>query len=218
MNQDKIQRIIDSGVDFNIKEILTKAWEMFKSRALFHVGYMVLIGAIQAAFTVYLADFTFLYSIFLAPPLVCGFYLVANRQSQNEYLDFQNYFDGFKYWWNLISTNLISSILIVGGIILLIIPGIYLLVGYMFSLLFVIFGGFDFWTSMELSRRLVHTNWLKFFLFALALIALNIFGFLCLIVGLFITIPMTYLAVYILFEELTIDAIDEEPKDTIIHV
>jgi len=218
MNQDKIQRIIDSGVDFNIKEILTKAWEMFKSRALFHVGYMVLIGAIQAAFTIYLADFTFLYSIFLAPPLVCGFYLVANRQSQNEYLDFQNYFDGFKYWWNLISTNLISSILIVGGIILLIIPGIYLLVGYMFSLLFVIFGGFDFWTSMELSRRLVHTNWLKFFLFSLALIALNIFGFLCLIVGLFITIPMTYLAVYILFEELTIDAIDEEPKDNIIHV
>ncbi|WP_339700792.1 hypothetical protein [Algoriphagus aquimarinus] len=217
MNQDKIQRIIDSGVDFNIKEILTKAWEMFKSRALFHVGYMVLIGAIQAAFTVYLADFTFLYSIFLAPPLVCGFYLVANRQSQKEYIVFQNYFDGFKYWWNLISTNLISSILIVGGIILLIIPGIYLLIGYMFCLLFVIFGGFDFWTSMELSRRLVHTNWVKFFLFGLALLALNLVGFLCLIVGLFITIPMTYLAVYILFEELTIDAADE-PKDAIIHV
>ncbi|WP_111321893.1 DUF2189 domain-containing protein [Algoriphagus chordae] len=217
MDQQKIQRIINSGVDFNIGVILSKAWEMFKSRAMFHIGFMVLIGAIQAAFTLYLPDYTFLYTIFLAPPLVCGYYFMANRQTQEEYIEFQNYFDGFKYWWNLISTNLISSILIVGGIILLIIPGVYLLVGYMFALLFVIFGGFDFWTSMELSRRMVHTNWLKFFLFGLALIALNIAGFLCLIVGLFITIPMTYLAVYILFEELTIDAV-EDPKDNVIHL
>ncbi len=218
MNQDKIQRIIDSGVDFNIGVIIEKAWEMFKSRALFHVGFMVLVGAIQAGFTLYLKDYTFLYSIFLAPPLVCGFYLVANRQSQKEYLDFQNFFDGFKYWWNLVITNLISSILIVGGILLLIVPGVYLLVAYLFCLLFVIFGGFDFWTSMELSRRLIQTNWLKFFLFLLVLLALNIAGLLFFIVGLFVTIPMSYLSVYILFEELTIDAIDEEPKDYIIHV
>lgn len=216
MDQGKIQRIIDSGVDFDIKEILIKAWEMFKSRALFHVGYMVLVGAIQAGFTIYLPDYTFIYSILLAPPIVCGFYLVANRQSQEEYIDFQNYFDGFKYWWNLVSTNLISSIAIVLGVICFILPGVYLLIGYMFCLLFVIFGGFDFWTSMELSRRLVHTNWLKFFLFGLALLALNVVGFLLLMVGLLVTVPMTYLSVYILFEELTIDAMDD-PKETVIH-
>jgi hypothetical protein len=216
MDQAKIQRIIDSGVDFDIKEILTKAWEMFKSRAMFHIGFMVIIGAIQAGFTLYLIDFSSLYSIFLAPPLLCGFYLVANRQSQKEYIDFQNYFDGFKYWWNLVITNLIGSILIVLGIICLVLPGVYLLIGYMFSLLFVIYGGFDFWISLELSRKLVHTNWWKFFLFGLALLALNIAGFLFFIVGLFVTVPMTYLAVYILFEELTIDAIDE-PKEIITH-
>lgn len=209
MDQAKIQRIIDSRVDFDIKEILTKALDMFKSRALFHVGYMVLVASVQAGFTLYLPDYTFIYSILLAPPIVCGFYLVANRQSQKEYLDFQNYFDGFKYWWDLVSTNLISSIVIVLGIICFVVPGIYLLIGYMFCLLFVIFGGFDFWTSMELSRRLVHTNWFKFFLFGLALLALNIAGFLFFIVGLFVTVPMTYLAVYILFEELTIDAVEE---------
>ena len=218
MNQDKIQRIIDSGVDFNIGDIIEKAWEMFKSRALFHIGYMVLIGAVQAAFAVYFEDYTFLYTIFLAPPLVCGFYLIANRQSQEEYVEFQTYFNGFKYWWNLVSTNLISAIVIVLGILCFLLPGIYLLIGYMFCLLFVIFGGFDFWTSMEMSRRMVHTNWLKFFLFGLALLALNIVGFLLVFVGLLITVPMSYLAVYILFEELTIDAIDEEPKDNIIHV
>ncbi|WPR76079.1 hypothetical protein [Algoriphagus sp. NG3] len=217
MNQSKIQRIIDSGVDFNIEEILSKAWEMFKSQALFHIGFMAMIAAIQVCFTLYLKDITFLYTIFLAPPLVCGFYLVANRQNQGESVDFQNYFDAFKYWWNLVSTNLISSVFVILGLILFIIPGIYLAVGYMFSLLFVIYGGFDFWTSMELSRRLVHTNWLKFFLFGLTLLALNIAGFLFLMVGLLVSVPMTYLAVYILFEELTIDAVEEEPKNTAIH-
>jgi hypothetical protein len=209
MDQIKLQRIIDSGVDFNISDIIDKAWEMFKSRALFHIGFAFLISTIQLAFTLYLEDFVFIYSIFLAPPLVAGFYLVANRMSQGEYVDFQNFFDGFKYMLPLIVVNLITAIFILCGIILFILPGIYLGVGYLFSLLFVLFGGFDFWTAMEISRKLVHTNWWKFFAFVLVLLLINIGGFLCLVVGLLVTIPLTYLSVYVLFEELTIDAADD---------
>jgi uncharacterized membrane protein len=209
MDQIKLQRIIDSGVDFNISIIIDKAWEMFKARALFHIGFAFLISTIQLAFTLYLEDFVFIYSIFLAPPLVAGFYLVANRMSQGEYVDFQNFFDGFKYMLPLIVVNLITAIFILCGIILFILPGIYLGVGYLFSLLFVLFGGFDFWTAMEISRKLVHTNWWKFFGFVLILLLINIGGFLCLVVGLLVTIPLTYLSVYVLFEELTIDAADE---------
>ncbi|WBL43597.1 hypothetical protein PBT90_02690 [Algoriphagus halophytocola] len=216
MDQHKIHRIIESGVDFNINQILSKAWEMFKEKALFHIGFMVIIVCVQAAFAEYAESFTPIYTIFISPPLICGFYMVANRQSQKEYLEFQNFFDGFKYWWNLVIANLISSILAVLGIILLIVPGVYLLVGYMFCLLFVIFGGFDFWTSMELSRKLVTTNWWKFFTFGLVLLAMNIAGVLCLIVGLLVSIPMTYLAVYVLFEELTIDAVPEEEHPQVI--
>ncbi|WP_296703550.1 hypothetical protein [Algoriphagus sp.] len=209
MDQIKLQRIIDSGVDFNISTIIDKAWEMFKARAMFHIGFAFLISTIQLAFTLYLEDFVFIYTIFLSPPLVAGFYLVANRMSQGQYVDFQNYFDGFKYILPLVIVNLISAILIVCGILIFIIPGIYLGVGYLFSLLFVLFGGFDFWPAMELSRKLVHTNWWKFFGFVLVLLLINIGGFLCLVVGLLATIPLTYLSVYVLFEELTIDAADD---------
>ncbi|MBN3521911.1 hypothetical protein JYB62_18035 [Algoriphagus lutimaris] len=210
MDQLKLQRIIDSGVDFNISNIIDKAWEMFKARAIFHIGFAFLISTIQLIFTLYLEDFAFIYSIFLSPPLVAGFYLVANRMSQKEYVDFQNYFDGFKYILPLIIVNLITAIFIVAGLVVFILPGIYLGVGYVFSLLFVLFGGFDFWPAMEYSRKLVHTNWWKFFGFLLLLLLINIGGFLCLIVGLLVTIPLTYLSIYILFEELTIDAAEEE--------
>ncbi|WP_184498308.1 hypothetical protein [Algoriphagus iocasae] len=112
--------------------------------------------------------------------------------------------------------NLITAIFMVAGLVLFILPGIYLGVGYMFSLLFVLFGGFDFWPAMEYSRKLVHTNWWKFFGFVLLLLLINIGGFLCLIVGLLVTIPLTYLSVYVLFEELTIDAADDEKEEAII--
>lgn len=216
MNPIKLQRIIDSGVDFNISNVIDKAWEMFKARAMFHIGFAFLISSIQLAFTLYLEDFVFIYSIFLSPPLIAGFYLVANRMSQTEYVDFQNYFDGFKYILPLIIVNLITAIFMVAGLVLFILPGIYLGVGYMFSLLFVLFGGFDFWPAMEYSRKLVHTNWWKFFGFVLLLLLINIGGFLCLIVGLLVTIPLTYLSVYVLFEELTIDAADDEKEEAII--
>ena len=216
MDPIKLQRIIDSGVDFNISNVIDKAWEMFKARAMFHIGFAFLISTIQLAFTLYLEDFVFIYSIFLSPPLIAGFYLVANRMSQREYVDFQNYFDGFKYILPLIIVNLITAIFMVAGLVLFILPGIYLGVGYMFSLLFVLFGGFDFWPAMEYSRKLVHTNWWKFFGFVLLLLLINIGGFLCLIVGLLVTIPLTYLSVYVLFEELTIDAADDEKEEAII--
>ncbi|MDG1278415.1 MAG: hypothetical protein P8O16_14120 [Algoriphagus sp.] len=220
MDPRKIQQIIDAGVDFDIQEILQKAWVLFKTRASFHIGFMFIIGATQAFFAYYLEDFVSIYSILLAPALIAGFYLVANRLSQEEYVDFQNYFDGFKYWLLVVTINLISGILTVLGIFALIVPGIYLAVGYMFAMLFGIFGGFDFWTSMEMSRKLVTTNWWKFFGFVLILLLLNIAGLLAFIVGILITVPVTYLAIYVLFEQLTEDAVDESPEGekTITHL
>jgi hypothetical protein len=209
MDRRKLEQIIAGGVDFQIQEILEKAWALFKARAAFHVGYMFLIASIQVAFTLYLKDFISVFTILLAPALIAGFYLVANRISQGDYLDFQNYFDGFKYWLVVVTINLVSGILTVVGIIALIIPGIYLAVGYMFSMLFGIFGGFDFWTSMEYSRRLVHTNWWKFFGFVMVLVLLNIAGVLALVIGLLVTVPLTYLSIYVLFEDLTKEAAEE---------
>jgi len=210
MDPRKLEQIIAGGVDFQIQELLEKAWVLFKARAAFHLGFMFIIGSTQVAFTVYLKDFLSIYTILLAPALVAGFYLVANRISQGEYLDFQNYFDGFKYWLLVVTINLVSGVLTVLGIFALIIPGIYLGVGYMFAMLFGIFGGFDFWTSMEYSRRLVHTNWWKFFGFVLVLVMLNLAGLLFFLVGILVTVPVTYLSIYVLFEELTKEAIEEQ--------
>lgn len=219
MDPRKLQQIIESRPDFDIREILEKGWEMFKAKPLFHLGFMVVIGGTQAIFNYFLEDFLFIYTIFLAPAFIVGFYLVGNKISQGDYFDFQNYFDGFKYWLPVVIVNLFTGLLSVVGLIFLIVPGIYLLVSYMFSLLFVIFGGFDFWESMEYSRKLVTANWWKFFAFGLVLLLINLAGLLALIIGVFITVPVTYLSVYALFEQLTESAatVDPEESEPIIH-
>jgi len=207
MDRAKLELIISKGVDFEIKDILTRGWETFKVNPIMHVGYTFLLMFVQFLFTFFLEDYIFIFTIFLAPALVTGFYLIANRISQQEFFDFPDYFHGFRYWLAVIIVNLISSILVVLGIFLFVLPAIYLLVSYMFCLLFTVFGGFEFWTSMELSRRLVSTNWFKFFLFGLVLLLINLAGILTLGVGLLITIPWSYFSVYVLFEELTEDAV-----------
>ncbi|MFC3878750.1 hypothetical protein ACFOSV_01100 [Algoriphagus namhaensis] len=215
MNRAKLEQIIVQGVDFEIRAALDNGWKLFKEKAPLHVGFTFIIIVIQVLFTLYLEDFLFIFSIFLSPPLVIGFYLAGNKISQGEWLEFSDFFDGFKYWLPVVIINLVSSILAVLGLFALVIPGVYLLIGYMFSLLFGVFGGFEFWASMELSRRLVHTNWWKFFALGLVLLLINLLGILTLGIGLFISIPLTYLTVYALFEELTSEAAEEPAQPSL---
>ncbi len=79
----------------------------------------------------------------------------------------------------------------------------------MFGIPFALFSGMDFWTSLEFSRKLITMNWWKFFGFLIVLIGLNILGFLFFFVGLLVTIPVSYFAIYSIFEELTADALAE---------
>src|SRR5690606_12169232 len=100
-----------------------------------------------------------------------------------------------------------GQIFAVIGIFFFIIPGIYLIVGYLFALLLAIFGGLDFWNSLEYSRKLIHQKWWKFFLLIILLICMNLVGAMLLIIGLTVTIPLTYYIIYCLFEEITQEAL-----------
>src|SRR5690606_10771302 len=119
-------------------------------------------------------------------------------------------FTGFSYYIPVILVWVVAQVLAVIGLFFFIIPGVYLMGGYLFGVLMAIFGGMDFWKAMEYSRRLIHVKWWKFFLLALSLLILNLFGALLFIVGLIATLPLTYYVIYCLFEEITREALVEE--------
>jgi uncharacterized membrane protein len=103
------------------------------------------------------------------------------------------------------------------GLIALILPGIYLGVGYLFAIQMGIFGGMDPWSAMEWSRKLITRNWWKFLVLVLIFIVLNAVGILLAGIGLVLTLPLTFLVLYVLFEDLTREVFSEEEEHPTTH-
>lgn len=205
MSRDRLALIRERGYDFDIAGIIEKAWQMFWVQPLLSISYTLLIFSLQLISVAYLKDYAFLYALLLAPPLYAGYYLVANKISRREQITYPDFLMGFNYYWPVFSIWLIGQLITGLGIIAFIIPGIYLAVAYSFSVLMAIFGGFDFWTALEESRKLITVRWWKFLVFSLVLLVINLLTILTLGLGLLITIPLTFYATYILFEDLTKD-------------
>jgi hypothetical protein len=209
MTQAQIQKLFQQFPEFSIQESIQKGWEMFKAQPLNSLAFTMLIFSMQGIATIYLRDYSLLMSILISPPLTAGFFLVGNRISRGVDVQFSNFFDGFSFWGIVIVTSLVSGVLTFFGILALILPGIYLAVAFTFAIPFALFSGTDFWTSLELSSKLITRNWWKFFGFVIVLALFNIAGFLCFFVGMLVTIPVSYFAIYAVFEELTRDALAE---------
>lgn len=210
MTQNKIDELIVKGYEIDIEKSFRDGWAIFKLKPLFTMGYAAFIMLLQVTFALYLTDISFVFTIFLAGPLYAGFFLVANKISRNEEVVYPDFFTGFQYYMPVMSVWLIGQIFAGFGILLLVVPGIYLMVGYMFAVLMAIFGGFDFWNALEYSRKVIHVRWWKFFYLMLLLLVMNIIGALLLMVGLMVTLPLTFYIIYCVFEEITQDALMEE--------
>jgi len=210
MKKNNLEQLIAKGYDFDIEHSYRSGWEMFKAKTLYSMAYATLILSIQFLFVLYLTDIAFVFSVFLAGPLYAGFFLVANKISRNEEVVYGDFLNGFQYYIPVMMVWVVGQILVAFGLVFLVIPGIYLMVGYLFALLMAIFGGVDFWNALEYSRKLIHARWWKFLLLVLSLIVLNIIGILLFGVGLIVTMPLTYYIIYCLFEEITQEALLEE--------
>lgn len=209
MSKEKLASLRERGYDFDIKDIFLRAWQMYLKEPLQSSAFMMFILSLQFLAILYLKDFALLQGIFLAPPLYSGFYLVANKISLQQQIVYQDFFKGFSFYIPVFSIWLIGQILTAFGLVLFVIPGIYLAVAYSFSVLMALFGGFDFWTALEESRKLITVRWLKFFLFTLFIVLINVLGILFFFLGLLVTVPVTFYATYILFEDLTKDIFAE---------
>ena len=210
MSKIKLESVRANGFDFDIRDILERAWQMFLQQPLLSIAYSMLVFSVQLLFAVYLKDVAFLFALLLAPPFYTGYYLAANKMSRRENLVYFDFFKGFNYYWIVFSIWLIGQILTALGIFAFIIPGIYLAVAYGFSVLMAIFGGFDFWTALEESRKLITVRWWKFLVFTLVLVVINLLGILTLGLSLLVSVPVSFYATYLLFEDITKDVFVEE--------
>jgi hypothetical protein len=206
----KVDRLLTVPVQVDIKASFARAWELYKAHPFFFSLFMLLIVSIQGMVVIYVQAYMIVYSTLLAPPLYAGFYLVANKISRGEEVIYPDFFGGFRFWIPTAVISLLTQVLIAIGLIALIIPGIYLAVGYLFAIQMGIFGGLDPWSAMEWSRKLITRNWWRFLGLLLVLVVLNALGLLLAGIGLLFTVPLTFLVLYVVFEEITREVFSEE--------
>lgn len=130
------------------------------------------------------------YGIILIPilsPFSAGmefFYIEAARGRAN----FGNLFAGFtRSWLQVVLFALVFTFLSWVGLLLFIIPGIYLSVCYMYSDNLIVDQKMGFWEAMELSRKTVHRHWFSVFALILLELILTISGFFLCLIGIFFT-------------------------------
>ena len=195
--KEKAEHLIQQGYETDAGTYIRRGWEIFQENIGMFIGYTLITIAISVA-----AAFIPFGSLLVSGPLTAGFYIVANKISKGEPYEFGTFFKGFDFFIPLLLWTLIGGIFIALGLVALIVPGIYLAVAYTFVPLFIVFGKIEFWDGMEFSRKLVTKKWWDIFGFVLLLILINMAGALAFLVGLLFTIPLTYCAIYVAFEDI----------------
>ncbi len=174
-------------------DYLRAGWHLFKQYPGGFVGFFLLFLVVNTVLNaVPLVGRVAAFAI--SSPLVIGNFIVGAKLLQRQPVEFKDFFAGFNFFLPLLLVSVLSAVLISIGMILLIIPGVYLAVGFAFALNLVVDRRLDFWPAMDLSRRTVHPLWFGVFIFGLLLLLVNLVGVICLGVGILVSAPLSFCA------------------------
>lgn len=119
-----------------------------------------------------------------------GLLFMGIRRVAGDPIEWRMVFNGFSCAGKIIIATILQSILISVGILLLVLPGIYLAVGYAMALPLIVDRGMSPWEAMETSRKAIHKIWWKAAGLLLVMGLITIVSMIPLGIGLIWTWPM----------------------------
>lgn len=140
--------------------------------------------------------------ILLGGPVMASYFHMAHLVSRGQEIEFSDFFKGFEKTGTLLKLNLLIFLVVLLGMLLLIIPGIYFAVSYTFSQLFVWFFDKDASEAIRLSRKTVSGNFVQILVLFLILAGINLLGLMALGVGILLTMPFSFCVVYAAFDDI----------------
>ena len=140
--------------------------------------------------------------VLLGGPVMASYLHMAHLASRDQRIEISDFFKGFEKARSLILLNLLIFLLVLLGLIMLVIPGIYFAVSYVFSHLFVWFYDKDPSEAMRLSKLTVSGNFRQIILLFLILAGINFLGIMAMGIGILLTMPFSFCVVYAAFDDL----------------
>jgi len=165
---------------FSLSEVISEAWAKTKgAKGAIWAGTAVMYGVIlvivgggtlllpplgggQANATGMVGNVLFQVVIdVLSVLFAAGLLFMGMRQAAGKSISWQMIFNGFSGAAQIILAALLQFILVSLGFLLLVLPGIYLVVGYALTIPLIIDKGLSPWQAMEMSRKAIHKIWWK---------------------------------------------------------
>ena len=140
--------------------------------------------------------------LLLGGPFSASYFHMAHLVNRGQRIELSDYFKGFEKFGLLIKLNLLIFVVVMLGFVMLIIPGIYFAVSYVFAHFFVWFFDMEPTEALRLSRKTVSGNFGQIFLLFLMMAGINFLGVLALGVGILITMPLTFCVAYAAFDDI----------------
>jgi hypothetical protein len=149
------------------------------------------------------AEITSAFGIVVFGPLMGGLMHYLLKKIRHEKATIETVFVGFSSrFLHLFLAGFVTTIVTWLGFICFLLPGIYVLVAWMFTLPLVVDKQLDFWSAMELSRQVVTKHWWKFGVFVFVLGVLAFVGVVALIVGMFVMTPVVLASMLYAYEDI----------------
>jgi uncharacterized membrane protein len=193
---------------FTIKESLQSAWEKFKT----HVEVSVLttlltiilgsLGGKDEKFNIILLLFG-LIMIIVMLIIRIGYTKIFLRMHDGENPKFVDIFKEYKTFWRYLGVCILETLAVFGGLILLIIPGIFWAIRFSFASFIVVDTKMSPVKAMRESWAITKGKFWKLFGFYFVMGLLNFAGILLFGVGLLLTIPLTTLALIYIYRKLS---------------
>lgn len=179
-----------------IGEALKAGWQSFMKRPWYLFGLALAVGALFV-FTVGEA-----FAAALAYIVYGGYIAVLFRHYRGEQIVFDDLFNIDRRWIYFTFLAVIKGVLIILGLLLFIVPGVYLAIRWMFAEFYVIDEGLRPLEALKASSELTAGCRFKLFLYSVVVSLLLLVGLLFLVVGAFAIGAVVILATIKIYEDL----------------
>lgn len=144
--------------------------------------------------------------IFLSTWMTCGYTTMMLSYQAGKKMPLSDVFTQFKHYWRVLGASILVGLIVVVGLVLLIVPGVYFALRFQFVLQLIIDKNLGIGEAMSASTKL--TNGIKMPLlgFNLTLLGVIILGALCLGVGILVAMPVVWLAQVHVYRQLAAKA------------
>lgn len=196
------RRAVMNEEKFYIGDALRSGWEAFKENLGLIILFLLILWVVQSIVT---APFNFSRnSAVLAVGNVLGFIVgifvslatikFSLRLVREHQVDLTDLYTGYPRFLNMLLGSILYGLIVIGGLILLIVPGIYWGLKYQFFGYLIVEQDLDAIEAIKKSGRMTKGQIGHLLLYALAAFGLNLAGVIACCVGVIITIPVTLVA------------------------